>query len=246
MAILEQIIARLPAGQVVDVRVGLHWTAVVVETGGVTRCGLAATLHSEHDHRRIPDVPDAGALAGFSANEMANWSLGEKAVQASIGLAALNALLPQQPDLLREENAEQIIARWGAGKQVVMVGRFPFAEALRPRVGELLILEQHPGPGDLPAEAASDVLPGADVAAITGMTVSNHTLEGLLRLCRPDAKVILLGPSTPLSPLFFEFGVDVLSGAVVSAIEPVLRTLTQGGNFHQLRQAGVRLVNLYK
>ena len=246
MPILEQIIATLPPGRVIDARVGLHWTAVVVETRGLTRCGLAATLHAEHDHRRIPDVPQAGALAGLSANEMACWSLGEQPVQASLGLAAINALLPQPSDPDPEENAEQIIARWGAGKTVVMVGRFPFAEELRPRVGELLVLEQHPGPGDLPAGCAPEVLPRAAVAAITGMTVSNHTLEALLKLCQPDARVVLLGPSTPLSPIFFEYGVDVLCGAAVSAIEPVLRVVSQGGNFRQLHQAGVRLVNLYK
>ena len=166
-------------------------------------------------------------------------------MQASLGLAALNALLPPPPQPWSEENAETIIAR-SARAGVAMVGHFPFAEALRPHVAELLILEQHPAPGDLPAEAAPRVLPTVDVIAITGMTISNHTLERLLALRNPQAKVILLGPSTPLSPLFFEHGVDVVSGAVVRDIEPVLRLVSQGANFHQLHQAGVRLVNIYK
>jgi len=133
-----------------------------------------------------------------------------------------------------------------AGKRVAMVGRFRFAAELLPRVGELLVLEQDPGPDDLPAEAAPEVLPAADVVAITGMTISNHTLEGLLSLCNPRATVILLGPSTPLSPILFDYGVDVLSGAVVTDIEPVLRLVSQGGNFRQVHRVGVRLVNLYK
>ncbi len=165
---------------------------------------------------------------------------------ASLGLAAINALLPRQPQLWSDENASEIIARFGAGKRVAMIGRFPFADELRPRVGELLVLEQNPGPDDLPAEAAPQVLPGADVVAITGMTISNHTLEGLLGLCSPHAKVVLLGPSTPLSPVFFDYGVDVISGAVVTAIQPVLRLVSQGGNFRQVHRGGVRLVNLYK
>jgi uncharacterized protein (DUF4213/DUF364 family) len=78
------------------------------------------------------------------------------------------------------------------------------------------------------------------------MTISNHTLEGLLSLCNPQAKVVLLGPSTPISPIFFEHGVDVVSGAVVTAIEPVLRLVSRGGNFRQVHHAGVRLVNIYK
>jgi uncharacterized protein (DUF4213/DUF364 family) len=246
MSILEQILSTLPAGQVVDVRIGLHWTAVSVETAGERRCGLASTLQGAHDHRRTPDVPHAGVLEGFSANELAKAALGYAPVMASLGLAAINALLPRQPELWSEENASEIIARFGAGQRVAMVGRFPFASELLPRVGELLVLEQNPGPDDLPAEAAPDVIPAAAVVAITGMTISNHTLEGLLRLCDPQAKVVLLGPSTPLSPVFFEFGVDVISGSVVTNIEPVLRLVSQGANFHQMHCGGVRLVNIYK
>ncbi len=246
MSILEQILLTLPAGIVTDVRIGLHWTAVLVETAGERRCGLASTLRGAHDHRRAPDVPQAGELAGIPANELAKAALGEAPVMTSLGLAAINALLPRQPELWSEENASEIIARFGAGQRVVMVGRFPFANELLPRVRELLVLEQDPGPEDLPAEAAPEVIPSAAVVAITGMTISNHTLEGLLRLCDPQAKVVLLGPSTPLSPVLFEYGVDIVSGAVVTHIEPVLRLVSQGANFRQVHQGGVRLVNIHK
>jgi hypothetical protein len=39
-----------------------------------------------------------------------------------------------------------------------VIGRFPFITRLRSLVGELLILEQYPQPGDLPAEAAAEIL----------------------------------------------------------------------------------------
>jgi uncharacterized protein len=246
MPILDQILDSLPSGQVKDVRIGLHWTAVVVETAGETRCGLASTLHGGHSHRNEPDVPQAGDLANRSANELARNATGDAPVMASLGLAAINALLPRQPQLWSDENASEIIARFGACKRVAMIGRFPFANELLPRVGGLLVLEQNPGPDDLPAEAAPEVLPSADVIAITGMTISNHTLEDLLGLCNPHAKVVLLGPSTPLSPVLFDYGVDVISGAVVTDIEPVLRLVSQGGNFRQVHHGGVRLVNLHK
>jgi uncharacterized protein len=246
MPILDQLLDSLPPGQVKDVRIGLHWTAVLVQTAGETRCGLASTLHGGHDHRNRPDVPQAGELEGASANELARHVLGDAPVMASLGLAAINALLPRPPQPWSDENASEIIARFGAGQRVALIGRFPFVDELRPRVGELLVLEQNPGPDDLPAGAAPAVLPDADVVAITGMTISNHTLEGLLELCRPHAKVVLLGPSTPLSPVFFDYGVDVVSGALVTGIQPVLRLVSQGGNFRQVHRGGVRLVNLFK
>jgi hypothetical protein len=126
-----------------------------------------------------------------------------------------------------------------------MVGHFPFVPRLRSRVGELRVLDQQPQAGDLPAEAANDVLPEAQVVVITGMTIVNHTLEGLLKLCSPEAFVIVMGPSTPLSPLLFDFGVSIISGSVVTEIEPVLRTISQAGDFRQVHRAGVRLVNMF-
>jgi uncharacterized protein (DUF4213/DUF364 family) len=69
-------------------------------------------------------------------------------------------------------------------------------------------------------------------------------LDDLLALCRKDAFVILLGPSTPLHPLLFDYGISVISGAEINNIDPVMRTIKEGGNFRQVHRAGVRLVNL--
>jgi uncharacterized protein (DUF4213/DUF364 family) len=141
-------------------------------------------------------------------------------------------------------NAEHVIAEHGAGKTVALVGNFPFVPRLRAHLGQLYIIERDPRDGDYPEEAAPDILPRADVVAITAMTLINHSLENLLRLCSQDATVILLGPSTPLSPVLFDYGVNLLSGSVVEDIDPVLRTISQGANFRQVRRAGVRLVTM--
>ncbi len=246
MPVLIDLLTGLPDGEVLEVRIGLHWTAVVAQVGGATHCGLASTLSPAHTHSdgHGPDIPQAGQLELSSGRDLAELALSPQPVQASVGVAALNALLPRFPAQWHEENAEDVLARQGAGKRVALVGHFPFVARLRPQVGELLVLEQDPGPGDLPAGRAVDVLPQAEVVAITGMTLVNHTLDNLLALCAPQAFVMILGPSTPLSPRLFDYGVNLISGAVVTAIDPVLRILSQGGNFRQLHRAGVRLVNM--
>jgi uncharacterized protein (DUF4213/DUF364 family) len=76
------------------------------------------------------------------------------------------------------------------------------------------------------------------------MTLLNNTLDDILQMCSPQAKKILLGPSTPLSTVLFDYGFDWLSGSIVENIEAVLRAVSQGANFRQVHQAGVRLVNL--
>ena len=62
MQLLNEILNTLPDGEVRDVRLGLHWTVVVVEMGGVLRCGLSATLFAPHGHDQGPDIPGAGQL----------------------------------------------------------------------------------------------------------------------------------------------------------------------------------------
>jgi uncharacterized protein (DUF4213/DUF364 family) len=44
-------------------------------------------------------------------------------------------------------------------------------------------------------------VPSADVVLMTGTTLLNATLEGLLALCRSDARVIVVGPTVSLLPI---------------------------------------------
>ncbi len=55
----------------------------------------------------------------------------------------------------------------------------------------------------------------ADIVAITGSALINHSIERLLNLCRPESFVVVLGPTTPLSPVLFDHGVDVICGTRV-------------------------------
>jgi uncharacterized protein (DUF4213/DUF364 family) len=168
----------------------------------------------------------------------------EQLTMRSVGLATINALLPRLQQTWIEENAEDVIAKFGSDKTVVLVGHFPFIPRLRRRVQKLIVLERKPSSSDLPDSAAKDVIPAADVVAITGMTLLNHSLNALLGLCPPHARVILLGPSTPLSPIMFEFGIDLLCGSIVMDIDAVLDAVEQAANFRQVHRAGVRLVNM--
>ena len=246
MSLTNDLLNTLPEGRVVEVRIGTHWTVVVVEEAGELRCGLASTLTEPLDHHRRPDVPQAGKLETYPALELAQMIHSERPCLASVATATINALLPKGSWVGAEKNAEEVIRTQGVEKEVVVIGRFPFTEGLRSTVRKLNILEQNPQGNELPEEAAPDVLPQADLVAITGMTFINGTLEGLIQLCRKDAIILILGPSTPLSPVLFDSGVDLLSGSVVTDIDNVLHAASQGANFRQLHRAGVLLVTLDK
>jgi uncharacterized protein (DUF4213/DUF364 family) len=239
------LLAALPDGPVKDVRVGAFWTGVVVEVADHTRCGLASTMRGEgHHHGGGPAVQEAGQLMEQGARDLADLIHSDSLMEASVGMAAINALLPVQENRWLDLNASEVIVEHGAGKQVALVGHFPFVPWLRERVGKLWVLELQPQGEDLPADAARDVIPQADVLAITGTTLINRTFEGLMALRKPETLVLVLGPSTPLSPVLFDHGVHLLSGSVVEDVESVLRAVSQGANFRQIHRRGVRLVTM--
>jgi uncharacterized protein (DUF4213/DUF364 family) len=218
----------------------------VVDTPRGQRAGIAATqLVHDQEHGR-PAVREAGRLIGKDGRELAELARSASSTERSIGFAALNALLEVDETACVNVNAEEIILRQvaGASRRVAIVGHFPFVPRIRAVAEVCWVLELNPGPGDLPADQAPAVIPQADVVAITGMTLLNGTFEGLVTLCQPDAFVLLLGPSTPLSPLLFDYGVDAISGAVISDIGPALAAISQGANFRQI--PGRRLLTMMR
>jgi uncharacterized protein (DUF4213/DUF364 family) len=243
VSITDRLLASLSTDAPVrEVRVGAFWTAVVLETDQ-SRCGLASTLRSESHHKR-PPVRNAGRLLKRSALELAALLRSASLVEASIGMAAVNASLEVDEEACAEVNAEEVIIEKGAGKKVAIVGHFPFIPHVRREADTLWVLEQRPRGSDLPAEAAPEVIPKADVVAITGTALINHTFEDLAAFCRPDAYVLVLGGSAPLSPALFDYGVDAVAGTRVIDVSAVLRAVSQGATFRQI--PGKRLLTMTK
>ncbi len=238
MKILDDLIGSLavdaPAS---EVRIGRFWTAVWSR-----ECGLASTTGpGEHAHgSRF--VQEAGSMAGRSALELARLAHSESSLEAGVGLAAINSLLEVDESRCVELNAGDLLIERGRDREVALVGHFPFVPALREAAANLSVLELRPQSGDAAAEEAANIVPRADVVAITGSAFINHSLEGLLRLCRADAFVVILGPTTPLSPVLFDHGADVISGTRVVDPELALRFVGEGATFRQIQ--GIRLLSM--
>ncbi|MFB0535847.1 MAG: Rossmann-like domain-containing protein [Anaerolineae bacterium] len=249
MSIIDDLIDSLETDAPVrDVRIGAYWTAVVVEKGDRMQGGLASTLRDEaHHHEKRPPVREAGRLLELSALDLAALARSDSLVEASVGMAAINALLEVDETACTALNAREVIIEHGAGKRVAIVGHFPFIPRVRQAVEKLWVLEQRPRGDDLPAERAPEIIPQADVVAITGTSLINHTFEELIGLCCPEAFVLVLGPTTPLSPVLFDYGADVISGTLVTDPETVLRYVSQGASFRQIKRSkGVKLLTLTK
>jgi len=235
--VLDNLISSLSGDSVVrEVHTCVFWTAVLSK-----HCGLASTFHEPHpSHRR---VRNAGSLTGLSALELAQYARSNNVLEASIGMAAINSLIDIDEAGCVDENALDVLARNSRGKNIAIVGRFPWIPKLLKMARTLWVIEQNPQKGELPAEAAEEVLPQADVVGLTGTSLINHTVDRLLALSK-NSFVVMVGPTTPLSPVLFDYGVDILAGAKVVEPDKTIHSISQGAIFSQVE--GVRLVTMAK
>jgi hypothetical protein len=186
-------------------------------------------------------VRDVGNLTRKSALELAQYAKSDNILEASIGMAAINSVIDIDEAKCTEQDAFDILAREGRDRNIAIVGHFPWVPKLRTIARKLWVIEQRHREGDLPAEAAGNILPQADVVGITGTSFINHTVEQLLDLSK-NSFIVMVGPTTPLSPVLFDYGVDVIAGVKVVEPEKAIRSISEGAIFNQVE--GVKLITM--
>jgi uncharacterized protein len=240
MKILDDLMGSLDfSATVKDIRQG------VFHTGVMTRyCGLAATLPRDALRQKPPQVKEPGLLLEKSPRELAALAYSGSILEAAMGMATINSLLEVDENTCLELNAAEVIVEKGAGRNVAIVGHFPFIPRIRDHAKKLWVIEKNPKDDDFPEEEADTLIPSADVVAITGTALTNHTIEHLLDLCDKNAYVLMLGDTTPLSSVLFDYGLDAISGTRVVNPQQALSCVSQGANFRQIR--GVRRLTMTK
>ena len=159
MKILNDLLLSLKGNdfQVKSVHTCVFWTAVISK-----HCGLSSTFRDEgpsHDR----GVRDVGNLTRKMALELAEYARSESLLEASIGMATINSLIDIDESKCIEKNAFEIILEKGQGKNVAIVGHFPWIPKLKGTTKNLWVLEQRLREGDLPAKEADRILPQCDV-----------------------------------------------------------------------------------
>ncbi len=235
MEILDNLISSLSKDSIVhEVHACAFWTIVVSRN-----CGMASTFREEHPYHGA--VRGVGSLTGKSALELAEYARSDNLLEASIGMAAINSLIDIDEAKCTEENAFDILLREGTDKNIAIVGHYPWVPSLQTVARKLWVIEQRPREGDLPAEAAEEILPEANVVGITGASFINHTIEKLLGMSK-NSFVVLIGPTSPLSPVLFNYGVDVIAGVKVVEPEETICSISEGATFRQVK--GVKLLTM--
>lgn len=240
MNILDDLISILnPEPGVEDIRQGVFLTGVLT-----LGCGLASTLPRDALRQERPSVKEPGFLLEKSALELAKMAYSKSILEAAIGMATINSLIDIDMETCIDLNARDLIAEKGKGRSIAIVGHFPFIPKLREDAKKLWVIEKNPREGDFTEAEAENLIPQADIVCITGTAFTNHTIEHLLELCNPKAYVIVLGATSPLSRVLFDYGVDAISGIKVVNSSLALRCVSQGANFRQIM--GIRRVTMMR
>lgn len=243
LATIKEKIRDISEIEASEVRIGLGYTGVMLNTGHV---GVSHTLLDD-----IPKccqvVKQAGKLAGNSALQIAELVKSWDPIEATLGVATLNALSQM---VLEEESSKysitenaNFIEHVGIKEEdtVVLVGTIcPFIPLIKERAKSLLILERdyrlRVGEEMLPDTACEEVFPKADVVIITGSTLVNGTIDRLLYLCKSARAVGLAGPTASILPdHLFEHGVTITGGIKVVDAQGILRVISEGGGVPQFK-----------
>jgi uncharacterized protein (DUF4213/DUF364 family) len=233
----DELIAAVPEDAVVtDCLAGMSWFLVrSIGTGVAMR------------PREIDEpIRDAGKISGMKLKELAGWIKSWNWYEAAMGLAAINSALnaPQAVtrncgSLLDESEPRDVFTGMIdelRGKRVAVIGHFRHLERIS-GICQLSVLERKPEPGDLPDTACEYILGEQDVVFMTATTLVNKTMPRLLELSR-NARVVVAGPSTPLHPLLFAHGVDLLGGLIVDDQAAAWRAVAEGGHKALFTQGG--------
>lgn len=241
--------------------VGLFFTGVKLSTGAAGAC--ATPLRSIPEAVCCPSsamaMPFPGKLRGRPVRDLLKETEAASGIRRAIGVAALNALSdtcwvrrPSRDVVLQVGVDAYDAADIQPGQHVVVVGAFvPFLKSLKRAHQRFTVLEQDAATlkaDELahfrPADQADQVVPSADVLLITGTTLVNDTLGHLLGLCRPAARVVVVGPTVGLLPdAFLRRGVDVLGGIRITAPDEFLDVLAEGGSgYHFFGRSAEKVV----
>lgn len=217
-----------------DVRAGLSYTTVMLDDDA---CGLAYTFRNELGCF-CGVIREAGSIIGRNAAEIIPWLKSKNLLMASIGLAAVNAVL-NDPHAHWETGNITTALDVAPSDTFGMVGAFgPILNVVRNKTKHIYVFEQHTDKAaGLYSEADMPVyLPQCSVVVVTATSIINHTIDQVLSHCTGAREVYLVGPSCPLSPEVFQnYNVTLLAGDVVTGPEQMLRIVSQGGGTREMR-----------
>ena len=185
--------------------------------------GVSMTYHYEGQPRTVTDYH------GMELRELAKLSKSWNFAEAAVGISAVNAYWNRRALLKTAEPAAAFehYRPFAAGRKIAVVGHFPYIAKFFGDIAEVIVLEREDVEGDFPDTACEYLLAECDLIFLTASAFVNKSITRLIELSR-GKEMILLGPTTPMAPVLYSFGVRGLSGFVVTRVEEIIPEIESG------------------
>jgi len=204
-------------------------------------------------------MPSAGRLKGRKVTTVLKEMRQRNPLKKAIGIATMNALSSAYWD---KHPPERYVIKKGVDAfdeldipdqaYVTVVGALvPIIKVLKKRGHRFSILEMDKNTLKedelefyVPVKKATVAIGKADILVITGTTLINDTLEGILKHAKPGANILLVGPTASMLPnAFFSRGISAIGGIIVTDPDKLLDVLAEGGSgYHFFEKSAHRVV----
>ncbi len=234
---------------IADVRIGVFLTAVILSDGS---CGTAST------------VVDANLNCARADRDFGEFTpgkiIGRKVIDllethkdlnllVSLKLAVVNAISSKIIESFEYniiENTDPIeLVDLTSHKTITIVGAFQsYIRRIAATSNKLYVLELNENALNadqkqfyVPANEYLRVLPISDVVIITGLTLANNTIDGLLASIPASALVIVTGPSGNVIPdVLFENKVKIIGATRITDPKLLMNIVGEAGTGYHLFQ----------
>jgi uncharacterized protein (DUF4213/DUF364 family) len=229
-ALVERGLFLAGEARIADVRVGLGYTAVKLCGGQV---GVGGMLRYLLEGPGCSLLSYAGTLAGRQAAELVPLLRSENIVEASIGLATVNALSRWEgPAGSTNEDLVELLGI-GPHERVGMVGDItPVLDRIRQYADSCFVFDdgKQGEEGITETSLQEEILPQCDVVVLSATSLLNKTFDRLVKLSVKAREICLMGPSTPLIPEVFQgSGVTLLAGRRFTDPDRLLQVVSEAG-----------------
>jgi uncharacterized protein (DUF4213/DUF364 family) len=204
-------------------------------------------------------MPLSGKLAGRKVTKYLDDLENPNILRKTLAIAVLNALTSSCWDKMgvlpykvyTGIDAFDEIAIPAQGKTVVVGALVPMLRKLIAEDADFTVLEMDSRTLKgkeldhyAPTFDAPQFVPQADLLVITGVTVLNDTLEGILEMAKPGAQILVTGPTASMLPdAFFRRGVTMLGGIRITCPDDVLDLISEAGSgYHFYGKGAERIV----
>jgi uncharacterized protein (DUF4213/DUF364 family) len=230
-----------------DVRIGVYLSAVRLSDGSY---GVASTLPDEQYYciRKNRDFGDftPSKIIGQKVKDLLETNKKSNVID-TLKIAVLNAIssrIISASNYKILENIDPIdMIDLHSKKTITIVGGFQtYIPKISDTGNKLYVLElneyaltEEQKQFYVPAEDYAKVLPVSDIVIITGLTLVNNTIDGLLSSIKPNTQGIVTGPSSSIIPdILFENKVNIIGATRITNPDLLFTIVSETGSGYHL------------